>query len=227
VVPVHELGTFPDLRPYFTMKLVRGETLNDMLRARTSPADDLPRFLSIFESICQTMAYAHARGVIHRDLKPSNVMVGKFGEVQVMDSGLAKVMAQAGPDDVWTGPCDDPIRHSAGRLDGTCDLTAIKPRTGQTTRTGLVESLFAYSRHESRFVLCFSPRNFAYLWGGRLRQASAIHSERSPSIMDAPAVLASMVWRTAGSSATGGIPGRRHVHLKGERSCTRDENSGR
>jgi tetratricopeptide (TPR) repeat protein len=80
--------------PFFTMKLVRGETLADMLSARSSPAADLPKFLSIFESICQTMAYAHARGVIHRDLKPANVMVGNFGEVQVMDWGLAKVLSR-------------------------------------------------------------------------------------------------------------------------------------
>jgi serine/threonine protein kinase len=81
VVPIYELGTFADRRPFFAMKLVKGRTLAQLLEDRKDFADDLPRFLSIFEAICQTMAYAHARGVIHRDLKPSNVMVGSFGEV--------------------------------------------------------------------------------------------------------------------------------------------------
>jgi len=92
VVPVYELGAFADRRLYFTMKLVKGRTLSELLAERQSTTHDQPRFLSIFEATCQTMAYAHARGVIHRDLKPSNVMVGSFGEVQVMDWGLAKVL---------------------------------------------------------------------------------------------------------------------------------------
>ena len=99
IVPVYELGAFADRRPYFSMKLVKGRTLAELLGARESAADDLPRFLSLFESIAQTMAYAHARGVIHRDLKPSNVMVGSFGEVQVMDWGLAKVLPRVGADE--------------------------------------------------------------------------------------------------------------------------------
>ena len=98
IAPVYELGTFPepDRRPYFAMKLIKGQTLAALLQERPDPAHDLPRFLSIFEQVCQTVAYAHARGVIHRDLKPSNVMVGSFGEVQVMDWGLAKVLPRGG-----------------------------------------------------------------------------------------------------------------------------------
>jgi serine/threonine-protein kinase len=94
VVPVHERGTLPDGRPYFTMKLVQGSTLADLLAQRSSPGHDLPRFLKVFEQVCQTLAFAHSKGVIHRDLKPSNIMVGAFGEVYVMDWGLAKVLPQ-------------------------------------------------------------------------------------------------------------------------------------
>jgi serine/threonine-protein kinase len=92
IPPVHELGTRPDGRPFFTMKLIRGQTLHEMLAARADWADDRARYLTIFENICQTIAYAHSRRVIHRDLKPGNIMVGAFGEVQVMDWGLAKVL---------------------------------------------------------------------------------------------------------------------------------------
>ena len=94
IVPVYELGLMADERPYFTMKLVKGQTLATLLAERMSPADDRRRLIDVFEAVCQTMAYAHSRGVIHRDLKPANVMVGAFGEVQVVDWGLAKVLAR-------------------------------------------------------------------------------------------------------------------------------------
>jgi serine/threonine-protein kinase len=92
IPPVHEVGTLPDGRPFLAMKLIRGQTLEALLAQRPSPAAELPRFLAVFEQVAQTLAYAHSRGVIHRDLKPANVMVGAFGEVQVMDWGLAKVL---------------------------------------------------------------------------------------------------------------------------------------
>ncbi|MFO0958370.1 MAG: protein kinase [Isosphaeraceae bacterium] len=96
IVPVHELGFLSDGRMFIAMKLVRGRTLAALLAGRRGPGDERARFLAIFEQVCQTVAYAHAKGVIHRDLKPSNVMVGSFGEVQVMDWGLAKVLDLGG-----------------------------------------------------------------------------------------------------------------------------------
>ncbi len=99
IVPVYELGTFDDARPYFTMKLVKGQTLAGLLAMRTASSSELPRFLETFLRVAQTVAYAHARGVVHRDLKPLNIMVGSFGEVQVMDWGLAKVLPRGVTDD--------------------------------------------------------------------------------------------------------------------------------
>lgn len=96
IAPIYELGQFSDKRPFFAMKLVKGQTLSKLLMEREDSAAERGRFLGIFEQVCQTMAYAHSRGVIHRDLKPANIMVGAFGEVQVMDWGLAKVLQAGG-----------------------------------------------------------------------------------------------------------------------------------
>ncbi len=98
VVPIYDIGRFGS-QPFFTMKLVKGQTLAALLCERCEPAADRPRFLSIALQVAHTLAYAHARGVIHRDLKPANIMVGSFGEVQVMDWGLAKVLAANGIED--------------------------------------------------------------------------------------------------------------------------------
>lgn len=96
ITPVHDLGRLPDGRLFIAMKLVRGRTLAALLQARECPDAERAQFLSIFEQVCQAVAYAHSRRVIHRDLKPSNIMVGAFGEVQVMDWGLAKVLDEEG-----------------------------------------------------------------------------------------------------------------------------------
>jgi hypothetical protein len=95
IPPVHDGGTLPDGRPFLAMKLIKGQTLEELLAARPDVSAERGRYLAVFEQLCQAVAYAHAHRVIHRDLKPANVMVGGFGEVQVMDWGLAKVLAEA------------------------------------------------------------------------------------------------------------------------------------
>src|SRR5262245_8896513 len=86
---VHQVGTVADGRPFLAMKLIKVNTLEAFLKQRTDPSADRGRLLAIFEAVCQAVGYAHAHRVIHRDLKPANVMVGAYGEVQVMDWGLA------------------------------------------------------------------------------------------------------------------------------------------
>ncbi len=94
IIPIYETGLSWDQRPYFAMKWVQGRTLSELLAERNSTQDDLPRLLKIFEQVCQTLSYTHSRGVIHLDIKPSNIMVGAFGEVHLMDWGLARVSTE-------------------------------------------------------------------------------------------------------------------------------------
>ena len=92
IVPVHEIGVDPSGRPYFTMKRVRGGTLAEVFdRVRSgNPHWPLARAVGVLLRVCDAVSYAHGKSVLHRDLKPSNVMVGDFGEVFVMDWGLAR-----------------------------------------------------------------------------------------------------------------------------------------
>jgi PAS domain S-box-containing protein len=89
IVPIYETGVSPEGRPFFVMKLVQGKSLAELLAARSSSSEDLPRLLNVFQTVCQTLSYVHACGVIHLDIKPANIMVGAFGEVHLMDWGLA------------------------------------------------------------------------------------------------------------------------------------------
>lgn len=90
IVPVHDVGALADGRVFYTMKFVQGQRLDKHIPSVQS----LPDRLRLFLRICDAVAFAHARGVLHRDLKPSNIMIGAFGEVLVMDWGLAKILRE-------------------------------------------------------------------------------------------------------------------------------------
>jgi Tfp pilus assembly protein PilF len=143
IVPVYDVGRDAAGRPFFVMKLVRGRTLAQV-RAGPAPGASPPSLyalLQIFREVCRAVAYAHARGVVHRDLKPENVMVGAFGEVLVMDWGLA-VLADPGA-----------VRRSeregrslggrAGALVGTPGYMAPEQAFGDAAQVGPRTDVFA------------------------------------------------------------------------------------
>lgn len=122
IVAVYERGELSDGRLWFTMKEVRGRTLRDVLKElhasktrdgfQTAPSGfTFRRVVDAFARIAQAMAYAHSRGIVHRDLKPENLMVGEFGEVLVMDWGLARRVDEIDPMSMQSGL---PISHSPG-----------------------------------------------------------------------------------------------------------------
>jgi serine/threonine protein kinase len=98
IVPLYELGVTRSGVVYYTMRMVEGPTLSTVLDRLRGNSDEivkrfgLAKLLTIFQKVCDAVAFAHSRGVVHRDLKPDNVMIGEFGEVMVMDWGLAKVL---------------------------------------------------------------------------------------------------------------------------------------
>jgi eukaryotic-like serine/threonine-protein kinase len=122
IVPVHDAGTLADERAFYVMKLVKGRRLDDVIR----DSAPLSTRLTVFSRILDAVAFAHAHGIVHRDLKPDNVMVGGFGEVYVMDWGVAQ---QEGSDDeaavVGTPGFMPPEQAAAGNVDRRADVYAL------------------------------------------------------------------------------------------------------
>ncbi len=112
IVPVHDVGVLPDGRVFYAMKRVGGQRLDQIVAERRP----LPDLLRIFVRICEAVAFAHSYRIVHRDLKPQNIMVGSFGEVLVMDWGVAKLLGEPAPEGPAAGP--GPVR-SEGTAHGT------------------------------------------------------------------------------------------------------------
>ncbi len=137
IVPVHDAGMLPDGRVYYAMKRVDGKRLDELAGTMA-----LPERLRAFQRICEAVAFAHAHGVVHRDLKPENVMIGAFGEVLVMDWGVAKVLAD--PD--GASPPDSAPAASAtadGQVIGTLAYMAPEQAEGSAARTGAAADVYA------------------------------------------------------------------------------------
>ena len=135
IVPVHDLGTLPDGRSWYAMKLVRGQDLEHFLTTPRSRTE----LLRLFLRICEPVAFAHARGIVHRDLKPENVMIGSFGEVLVMDWGVAKALQDLAEDAMIVGTRGfmAPEQETGGRaVDARADVFALGSILRYLTRGG-------------------------------------------------------------------------------------------
>ncbi len=132
IVPMHELGVNEKGIPYYTMKRVKGDTLQQVLSGIKAGDVEMirkypfERLLRIFQKVCDGIAFAHSKGVVHRDLKPENVLVGRYGEVMVMDWGLAKVLDRS------------PLKNTiVGRMPDVLDVGEVtEVSSSEVTKSG-------------------------------------------------------------------------------------------
>jgi eukaryotic-like serine/threonine-protein kinase len=205
IVPVHDVGTLADGRVFYAMKFVEGKRLDKYIESVTP----IPDRLRLFLRICDAVGFAHARGVLHRDLKPANIMVGPFGEVLVLDWGLAKILREEVSGDEREADPDATIRVKPKQEGTTSESTEISVITGHGTVMGTpgymspeqargdVEHLDARSDIFSlgallRFLLTGQTEG-ASVPGGRRDKAleaicakatTAVPAERYPTVQD-------------------------------------------
>ncbi|MEA2012540.1 MAG: protein kinase [Verrucomicrobiota bacterium] len=147
IIPVHDIGSYNnEENPFYTMKLVEGESLFEIIRKLDANDQDyinkypLRKLILIFRKVCDAIAYAHSRRIIHRDLKPENIMVGDFGEVLLLDWGLAKY-------------CSEEVNEKGTRTVANFDETDfISKGDAFLTTNGIIKGSLAYIAPEQAFA---------------------------------------------------------------------------
>ena len=183
IVPVHELGLDAEGRVYFTMKLVKGQTLKEVFEelAAGEGGWTQTRVLGLLLKVCEAMSYAHAKGVIHRDLKPANVMVGKYGEVYVMDWGLAKILGREDEKDLRIQ--EQPVLTTSAVRSDRRDRQDQPPDSPLVTMDGDVVGTPAYMSPEQAQgrVSEMGPASDVYALGAMLYHLLAGHMPYVPA----------------------------------------------
>lgn len=179
VVPIYDAGTLADGRPYYCMRLVDGPTLADAVAAGPS----LQQCLATFQRICDAVAFAHSRGVVHRDLKPGNIMTGAFGEVFVLDWGIARVLPRSNE------PAPEAWRTHQGTVAGTPSFVAPEQLSGNAAEAGERADIYALGRILSFLVERSAQRKSKRLDAIAAKAASLAPKERYASARELSAEI--------------------------------------
>ena len=176
IVPIHDLGTLPDGRIFYAMKLVDGTRLD----AYSKTGATLSERLRVFSRICETVSFAHARGIIHRDIKPENIMVGQFGEVLVLDWGVAKI---AGIGREHSSPGSAARSHTAsGTVIGTPGYMAPEQAAGVSDQVDALSDVFSLGMTLEALVTPLEvPKRLRAIWR---KAASSDRSTRYTTVLE-------------------------------------------
>jgi len=151
IVPIHDAGTLPDGRVYYAMKMVNGRRLDEYC----SPPRPLPELLRVFVRICEPVAFAHAHGIVHRDLKPQNIIVGEFGEVLVLDWGVAKILQDV---EAAAGiVSSSSVETAHGTVVGTAGYMAPEQSSGALNEIDPRSDVYSLGRVLSFLLTCVDP----------------------------------------------------------------------
>jgi tetratricopeptide (TPR) repeat protein/tRNA A-37 threonylcarbamoyl transferase component Bud32 len=173
IVPVYGLGCYPDGRPFYAMRFIKGDSLKDAIARLHAPGPrrrrpternlQLRELLGRFVDVCNAVAYAHSRGVLHRDLKPGNVMLGPFGETLVVDWGLAKVVGRPGAEDgsaegtLRPVTAGDSVPTQFGSVVGTPAYMSPEQASGRLDRMGPTSDIYSLGATLYTLLSGYSP----------------------------------------------------------------------